>query len=108
MWFFEVIKIRSKKKLRHDTDNIARSIVLSRCLVGHFREFPKKLFKDMSHLVIIYLRWMEVYLIEFLDNMKEKTSSFEPFELLIEIKLFKNVTNILTVPIDVLTEIFPE
>ncbi len=85
--------------------DIARGVVFSAGLVGHFRESAQQLLEDLSHGVVVHPIRVQIHLGELVAEDEQPIVPVQSIDKLIEVEVFDDVSDILAEAVEVVVEI---
>ncbi len=99
--------LRREKEIDHELDDLARSEVFSRLLIGLFRADPDEFLEDIPHLHGVHTVWRKVNfrISERLDNEIEQILLGHVGDLFAELEPLHDGTDVGRKPVDVAVEI---
>ena len=86
--------ILDEDQIDHEADDLARGEVLSRRLVGEFRELADQLFENEAHLGVVDDIGVEIDVGEFLGDQIEQVGLGEPVDLDREFEALEDVADV--------------
>ena len=85
--------------------DIARGVVFSAGLVGHFREPAQQFLKDLAHGVVVHLIGVQIDLGELVTEDEQPIVFVQPVDELIKVEVFDDVPDIFAEAIEVVGEV---
>ena len=85
--------------------DIARGVVFSAGLVGHFREPAQQFLKDLAHGVVVHLIRVQIDLGELVAEDEQPIVLVQPVDELIQVEVFDDVPDIFAEAVEVVGEV---
>ena len=100
-----LLAVLGKQQGDQQTHDIARGVVFSAGLVGHFRKPAQQFLEDLAHGVVVHLVGVQIDLGELVAKYEQAIVFVQPVDELIQVEVFDDVPDIFAEAVEVVREV---